>query len=123
MRKISIVILVLGIMACSRTPELKGFDTEKWINDKGGCENYRISVVDTLISQSEGLMGLSQNQMADLLGKADQHELYERSQKFFIYHLESGKNCESYQGKYFNALYIRFNSLDQAVAFTIQEVK
>ncbi|MFQ3212590.1 MAG: hypothetical protein ACI9XJ_002042 [Marivirga sp.] len=110
------------LLSCDKLPELNGFDREAWVLDLDGCENNRLALIDTILVQQDKLKGLGQNQVIEILGKADQHELYERSQKFFIYHLQPGRNCANYTGKYFKAFYIRFNSLNQAVDFTIQEV-
>lgn len=115
--------IFLLIMACGEVPELENIDLEKWKEDKHACNEYRIEVVDNLLAQEDKLKGLSQNEMINLLGTADKHQLYERSQKFFIYFLEPNENCKQYAKGYLKALYIRFNSLDQAVDFNIQKVK
>lgn len=111
------------IMACGNVPELKNINLKKWKEDKHACNEYRIEVVDDLLLQKDKLKGLSQNEMIQLLGSADKHQLYERSQKFFIYYLNPNENCDQYTESYLKALYIRFNSLDQAVDFNIQEIK
>ncbi len=116
-------ITLLFIVSCTPLPELNNIDLKRWKQDKHGCDSYRIEVINDLLSQKDKLKGLSQNDIISLLGQADQHELYERSQKFFIYHLEPGNGCENFDDKYFKAFYIRFNSLDQAIDFIIQEIK
>ena len=116
-------IAFLIILSCSPLPEIDNVDLKKWKQDKHGCESYRIEVIDDLLAQKKKLKGLSQTEVIEMFGQADQHELYERSQKFFIYHLEPGTECENYNGQYFKAFYIRFNSLDQAIDFIIQEIK
>jgi len=110
-------------LACTEVPELENIDLKEWKQDKDACNEYRIEVVDNLLSQKGKLKGLSQNEMIHLLGTADKHQLYERSQKFFIYYLEPNENCNQYTEGYIKALYIRFNSLDQAVDFNIQKVQ
>lgn len=110
-------------ISCSNLPELENIDLNKWKEDKDACNEYRIDVVENLLSQKEKLKGLSQNEMINILGTADKHQLYERSQKFFIYYLEPNENCRQYTEGYIKALYIRFNSLDQAVDFNIQKVQ
>lgn len=116
-------IAILVILSCSSLPNVENIDLNKWKQDKHGCDSYRIKKVENLLAQKDKLKGLSQNEVIKLLGQADQHELYERSQKFFIYHLEPGNGCNNFDGQYFKALYIRFNSLDQAIDFIIQEIK
>jgi hypothetical protein len=118
----TIAFLLLIASACSELPQLENIDLDKWKEDKNACEGYRIKVADNLIDQKQKLRGLSQNEIISLLGTADKHQLYERSQKFFIYYLQANENCKHYEGGYLKALYIRFNSLDQAVDFNIQEV-
>lgn len=120
---LGILALTLIVFSCSSLPEIENVDLEKWKEDKHGCKSYRIEVIDEILNQKEKLKGLTQNDIIKLMGTADQHELYERSQKFFIYHLEPGNGCENFDGKYFKAFYIRFNSLDQAIDFIIQEIK
>jgi hypothetical protein len=116
-------IAFLFIIACGKIPELENIDLKKWKSDKNGCLEYRIEAVEELLSQKEKLKGTSQNEMINLFGTADKHQLYERSQKFFIYYLEPNENCDQYSEGYVKALYIRFNSLDQAIDFNVQEVK
>lgn len=120
-RIIPFAIFLISI-ACTEVLELENIDLKKWKEDKNACNEYRIEVVEDLLSQKDKLRGLSQNEVINLLGTADKHQLYERSQKFFIYYLEPNENCKQYSGGYIKALYIRFNSLDQAVDFNIQEV-
>ncbi|WP_296619934.1 hypothetical protein [Marivirga sp.] len=115
--------IFLFIIACTEIPELNNIDLKKWKEDKDACKEYRIEAVDDLLSQKEKLKGLSQNEIINLLGTADKHQLYERSQKFFIYYLNPNENCDQYTEGYVKALYIRFNSLDQAIDFNVQEVK
>lgn len=117
------IVLILISFSCTDIPNLENIDLKKWKEDKNACNKYRIEVVDSLLLQEEKLRGLSQNEIINLLGTADKHQLYERSQKFFIYYLNPNENCDRYAEGYVKALYIRFNSLDQAVDFNIQEVK
>lgn len=124
--KLNIILksfFILLLYSCTDIPELTDVNIEKWKNDKLGCNGNRIEMIASIIDQKNKLKGLSQNEVIKLLGTADQHELYERSQKFFIYHLEPSKKCDNYAAGYYKAFYIRFNSLDQAVDFNIQEVK
>ncbi|SMG11766.1 hypothetical protein SAMN05661096_00440 [Marivirga sericea] len=116
-------IIFLICFSCGEVPQLENIDLKKWKEDKNACNEYRIGVVDDLLSQKDKLRGLSQNEMINLLGTADKHQLYERSQKFFIYYVEPNENCTQYTEGYIKALYIRFNSLDQAVDFNIQKVQ
>jgi hypothetical protein len=117
------ITLLLISFACTDLPKLENIDLNKWKEDRDACNEYRIQIIDTLLIQKDKLRGLSQNEMIQLLGTADRHQLFERSQKFFIYYLNPNENCEQYAQGYLKALYIRFNSLDQAVEFSVQKLK
>ncbi|WKK80459.1 hypothetical protein [Marivirga arenosa] len=121
--KLFLGLFIMSILSCESLPQLEGIDLDAWKQDQDGCNENRIKQIDLLLSQKDKLKGLSQNEMIELLGVADKHQLYERSQKFFIYYLEPNENCSNYSEGYLKALYIRFNSLDQAVDFNIQKVK
>ena len=115
-------LIILFSTACGEVPNLENVDLEQWKEDKNACKEYRMEAIDNLLKQKGKLRGLSQNEIINLLGSADKHQLYERSQKFFIYYLEPSEKCDQYREGYIKALYIRFNSLDQAVDFNIQKV-
>lgn len=123
LKYITLTLLFYILVSCSQIPELENIDLSKWKADQNGCDTYRDTVADELLNQKQKLRGLSQNEIIELLGTADKHQLYERSQKFFIYYLEPNENCAQHSNDYIKALYIRFNSLDQAIDFNIQKVK
>ncbi|MEQ9424847.1 MAG: hypothetical protein RJQ09_10540 [Cyclobacteriaceae bacterium] len=82
-------------MACnSKLPTLEGFDREAWLNDPSGCNADRIDLKASFEDIQDKLLGLNQNEISELLGIPDEHELYKRSQKFFFYYLEPGPKCE-----------------------------
>ena len=109
MKKIFIFfILITG--ACGKPlPTLDGIDLKQWKDDKNGCNHYREKTTDLLNSQFDKLKALDENQIAELLGKPDQTELYRRNQKFYTYFLEPSVKCDSTNegGK---KLVIRFNA-------------
>lgn len=100
------------LWSCSNT-SIEGFDKEIWISDRWGCNSRRVAMAEQIILQKDKLRGKSQTEIRRILGKADQFELYERTQKFFHYYLTPGKNCNEADSiaKY---LSIRFSPLDQA---------
>lgn len=119
------LLLICGIsFGCSSTPELENIDLQAWKNGEGGCNKERLKEIDKLLNQKEKLYGLSQADIVTLLGKADKHQLYERSQKFFIYYLEPSASCTNkHENDYIKALYIRFSALDSVNELIIQKVK
>lgn len=66
------------------------------------------------------LLGNGQTQIKEWLGNPDQHQLYKRNQKFFIYYLEPGPSCKNNDPKnQYNRLEIRFNALGKVNEITV----
>ena len=120
MKKLFIVyILIAG--ACGRPlPALDGIDLKQWKDDKNGCNHFREKLIDTLGSQKDKLLGLSEDDVIALLGRPDQNELYKRNEKFFKYFLEPGPSCRSDSSD--RILSIRFNSVGLAKEATITAI-
>jgi hypothetical protein len=102
----------LLLISCSQGQiDTQGFDLQTWKNDKKGCESKRASLLaDFEQKVKPQLEGLSEIQVANLLGKADFAILAERNQKFYRYYIEEGEQC----GKNKKARYvqIRFSALN-----------
>ncbi|MDW7694637.1 hypothetical protein R9C00_07780 [Flammeovirgaceae bacterium SG7u.111] len=97
------------------------FDSLTWKNDKLGCNNERFALVKQFQNIRPKLMGKQEGEIRKLLGSPDQVELYERSQKFYIYYIEKGSQCEGAKsGIASKNFYIRFNSLNQVSEITQQ---
>jgi len=120
MKKLFIVyILIAG--ACGKPlPALDGIDLKQWKDDKNGCNHFREKLIDTLVSQKDKLLGLSEDDVIALLGRPDQNELYKRNEKFFKYFLEPGPSCRSDSSDMI--LSIRFNSVGLAKEATITAI-
>lgn len=105
---------LLLISACTPSaPEIEGFDAYVWQRDKLGCSQERTEMLPELLEAKDQLLGLRETEIMRLLGKADEQELYERSQKFLIYYLEPSKKCTNTEDSKAsaNALYVRINSI------------
>ncbi|MEM6641634.1 MAG: hypothetical protein AAF616_01530 [Bacteroidota bacterium] len=105
---LTIITLVLTT-GCYKTLELEGFDKQKWTSHGNDCTNYRMEVVDHLLKNDSVLLESTQNEIESLLGRADEHELYERNQKFFHYRLSTPSNCAETDAISF--LSLRFNAM------------
>ncbi len=115
-------ILLTGVLSsCYTSLTLDGFETASWKESLKDCNEYRLKKAAFLIENKEPLMGATQNEIESLLGKAEEHELYERNQKFFHYRLTPYARCGTYEIKKF--LLIRFNAIGRAndVQITIRE--
>ncbi|MBX2840806.1 MAG: hypothetical protein KTR26_03490 [Flammeovirgaceae bacterium] len=110
-----IIFLLLLFARCigSGIPE-EAFDTKTWKNDTNGCTSERVALMDQFKAIQDKIIGLSELQVNKLLGKPDKVELYIRSQKFYVYHLKPGSQCDpdSFDRAGEN-IQIRFNSLNE----------
>lgn len=105
-----ISIFFLFVTACSYRAEIDDFDGDAWKADLKGCNGQRSMLSAGLEDKSDDLIGLSQNQVKSVLGNPDQHELYKRNQKFFIYYID----CPADEGLPSSYLQIRFNALGKS---------
>ena len=66
-----------------------------WRGDRGGCQGKRSNQIEAVRAIREELKGMTENEIADQLGRPDINQLIDRNQKFYIYFLEQGGHCES----------------------------
>ncbi len=106
------LLIASTIVFCSCTSGvlLEGFDGDMWKNDPNGCQGDRQKMAGVFQSQKELLMGLSENDLKEILGSPDKQELFVRSQKFFAYYIGPAPTCPSGQELPLT-LTIRFNAL------------
>ena len=111
MKNISVLLIPLLVLACTSTPTIENFDKQAWISDPYGCKNQRIQQLEVIKRQEEKILSKSQNEIKELLGRPDEHELYQRTRKFFYYYLEPSDKCDSTLTDAPRILQIRFNAL------------
>ena len=120
---VSILICSVSISSCVRKKKkvnrLQQFDTVSWIEDKNGCNGARTNLKNQLLSLKHNMRGLKSSEIEDLLGKPDAQELYERSQRYYIYFISPGPKCEDSQENP-QALFVRFSAVGIANEFTIR---
>ncbi|MGB3464005.1 MAG: hypothetical protein WBA74_01990 [Cyclobacteriaceae bacterium] len=112
-RSILVIFIVsLVVAGCGSSPiSLEGFDVSSWRNDNYGCSGQRITQLALIRKQKEQLLGKTQNDIKDYLGAPDEHELYERTRKFFYYYLEPSDKCDGESGSQPRILQIRFSAM------------
>src|SRR6478752_7319798 len=87
-------IFFMLLVACGRpSPTLESVDLKKWYEDRNGCSGERLKMTDALQRQKDKLLGLSEQQIINLLSRPDQNELYKRNQKFYYYFLQPSLHC------------------------------
>lgn len=115
------LILVLLVLVGACRPSgvvLEGVDQKAWKQDRMGCLGLRQGQLDNLEAAWPQLQGLSQNEIMTTLGKPDQHELYLRSQKFFVYYVDPAPACDTTLVNPPLRIHIRFNAMGYANELT-----
>ncbi len=82
-------------VGCSSPPERLGrLDLVKWREDRSACAGVRPTLVADFKTEQANLMGKFADEVGSMLGKPDIHQLGGRNQKFYVYFLEKGPQCE-----------------------------
>lgn len=120
-------ILVLGfflLSACSNTTTvIQGLDVSVFKEDRGSCEGKRLALVEKLKKEKEAFLGMTENEVLDLLGRYDVQVLDRRQKKIFIYFLEPGPHCELTQNASdaTQSMAIRFNAVSLVNEVSFQQ--
>ena len=112
MKNIVLVLSFALVTSCGKTLSIDGFDKECWFNYEENCSTYRLNIADFITENQDILLKGTQNDVESLLGKATEHELYERNQKFFHYRLTPPNACGEYETIQY--LSVRFNAIGKA---------
>lgn len=103
------IILVSG--CGSQEISIEGFDSQQWKQDNYGCNGKRVEQLELIKINSDKLLSRTQNDIKDFLGSPDEHELYERTRKFFYYYLETSVKCDENGTSLPRILQIRFSAM------------
>lgn len=102
---------MLLLTACGKSPEIAGFDAQKWREDAHGCKGYREKVAGFLITGRKELIGRNEKEIKNFLGKPDSQEIQTRGQHYFIYEIKGGSTCNENGAP--GQLRIRFDALNR----------
>jgi len=112
MNKYHWTLLIFISTSCTSSLTIDGFDKEAWRQDQDGCKGQRADLIDVLVLNKDVLLGKDQDQIKELLGKPDMHEIYKRAQRFYIYSIGPGASCTKHVANKSSAnLTLRFNAL------------
>jgi hypothetical protein len=118
--QLSFALALVFLFSCGKAlPELHGVDVVRWQSDPNGCAGVRLQMIASLQAEKKKLLGLSEMDIVDMLGKPDQQELYKRNQKFYRYLVEPGKICNIGMDNP-KKLIIRFNAVGLAKEITVE---
>ncbi len=116
----SLSFVFVFVVACTASvPELDGFNAEAWKTDRNACTGQRENLRTNLLNQKGKLLGLSEMEMVDALGKPDEQEIYKRSEKFFYYYLSPSSECPNAAPSP-ERLVIRFNAVGLAKEISVE---
>ncbi len=86
--------LVWLLVGCKSAPDKLGrLDLVKWREDRAACNSIRPSLVKDFKIEQVNLMGKFADDVGLILGRPDIHQLGSRNQKFYVYFLEKGTQC------------------------------
>ena len=115
MKSLPQLLLLLLFAGCYFAPDIPGFDQKAWELSLEECSDYRtIKSKELLIGNESYLLTLNQNELKELLGLPDQHQLFNRNQKFFYYQLD----CDAT-----HQLAVRFDALGRVKEVTIEKTQ
>ena len=117
-RWVGFLVMAIWLGSCggANYSQEAAFDLDVWKNDAMGCKSERMAQVADFEEVRGFLEGKSELDIRKILGRPDKVELMDRSQKFYLYFLEKGRQCyenEDYEGKEGKYLYVRFTSLNE----------
>ena len=92
---LTILISAGLLIGCKSAPDKLGkLDLVKWRQDRAACEGIRPTLVDDFKIEQANLMGKFADDVGVILGRPDIHQLGGRNQKFYVYFLEKGTQCD-----------------------------
>ena len=94
--QVSYLICILSILliSCDSPPDQFGkLDLKKWRSDRGGCNGVRATLEPGFKAEIQNLKGKTANTIGELLGRPDVNQIADRNQKYYIYFLERGPQC------------------------------
>jgi len=106
---LSIISVVIFISCQSKVANLDGLDSQKFKKDVGNCREYRLSVLDTIVSQKSKIYQMREVNLKKILGRADEMNLNQRSTKVFLYRTLLSQPCDS--TKVYSALAVELDAL------------
>lgn len=121
MKRIIFPIILSGLIlaGCSTPESLQSFDSEAWKNDRKGCNGERAKLIDDLDTLKKEFYGKKEFILRRVLGKPDQEELLERSQRIYFYYIEPGAQCTGNENlPEANRVEVRLNALAKVSEIT-----
>jgi len=85
----------LFLAACGQKAQLlTEEEQQRFRQDRLGCEGERKAFIQKLRENKDIFLEMTDLEVRQQLGSPNREELYTRTQKFFVYYLERGGQCE-----------------------------
>lgn len=112
MRRLILFVLLLQACSYAKPLQIKGFVSEDFQGDRGGCEGKRINQLGLLKKNRDSILGISENEITNAFGRYDYQLLDKKNEKFFVYFFEKGPQCENIRNiTTSEAMILHFNSI------------
>jgi len=117
---IILYIMLTGFITSCLQKNSVTFDSDSWRSDINGCMEKRIGMYKEVLNNKNEILSLTNNQLIRIMGNPDKYELLKRNQKFFIYNISPGNNCQNNSDVEPLFLIIRFNAVGLSSEVFIQ---
>lgn len=123
MRLLIVAVFLFIAIGCSTPPDQLGkLDLRKWRSDRSACQGIRSGLVEDFKAEQGQLLGKFADEVGEILGKPDIHQLGDRNLKFYVYFLEKGEQCEDIKMKSTaRKVILRFNAVGLLSEITYQK--
>lgn len=106
-----IFLLVPILISCDsvKSPDWS-IEMDKWKKDKNACDSYREQNISVIIESKDYFLNWPERKIIKLFGRPDRHRLSKRNQKFYVYFLEPGKQCDPTDTQFGRYVQFRFDA-------------
>lgn len=108
------IILLLSVIIAScdlqQEPEFS-FEIKEWAKDKNACNGFRNEHKAAFIEKKDAFLKWPERQVTSFMGRPDRHRLSKRHQKFYVYFLEPGRQCDENGEEYGEFIQLRFDAV------------
>ena len=105
------IFFFLILFSCDTKNEPEwSIDISNWKKDKNACSKIRSTSRAEMKLQKDIFLRWPERQVSSYLGRPDRHRLSKRHQKFYVYFLEYGKQCDASEEAFGEFIQIRFDA-------------
>lgn len=107
----SFFLAILFLASCDKKEAPNwSINIEEWKLDKNACENLRSGSIDEVIDNKNHFLNWPERQISNYFGRPDRHRLSKRHQKFYVYFLETGRQCDESKSEFGRFIQFRIDA-------------